>query len=52
PGDRISCILGDRTISGTWGGIDEQGRALLKSGPETIAVSAGDLILAPAAPSE
>jgi len=50
PGDRISCILGDRTVSGTWGGIDDQGRALLKSGAETIAISAGDLILAPNAP--
>jgi BirA family biotin operon repressor/biotin-[acetyl-CoA-carboxylase] ligase len=49
-GDRISCILGDRTVSGTWAGIDEHGRALLKSGSETIAVSAGDLILAPDEP--
>jgi BirA family biotin operon repressor/biotin-[acetyl-CoA-carboxylase] ligase len=49
-GDRISCILGDRTVSGTWSGIDEHGRALLKSGEETIAISAGDLILAPDAP--
>jgi BirA family biotin operon repressor/biotin-[acetyl-CoA-carboxylase] ligase len=50
-GDRISCILGDRTVSGTWSGIDEHGRALLKSGEETIAVSAGDLILAPDEPA-
>lgn len=46
PGDRITCVLGDRTVSGTWSGIDEQGRALLRNGHETIAVSAGDLILA------
>lgn len=46
-GDRISCVLGDRTVSGTWNGIDEHGRALLRNGEETIAVSAGDLILAP-----
>jgi BirA family biotin operon repressor/biotin-[acetyl-CoA-carboxylase] ligase len=46
PGDRITCVLGERTISGTWNGIDEQGRALLRDGGETIAVSAGDIILA------
>jgi BirA family biotin operon repressor/biotin-[acetyl-CoA-carboxylase] ligase len=45
-GDRITCVLGDRTVTGTWSGIDDQGRALLQSGGETIAVSAGDLILA------
>ena len=46
PGDRITCVLGDRTISGAWNGIDEQGRALLRDGNETIAVSAGEIILA------
>jgi BirA family biotin operon repressor/biotin-[acetyl-CoA-carboxylase] ligase len=46
PGDRITCVIGDRTIIGTWSGIDDHGRALLQSGGETIAVSAGDLILA------
>ncbi|HEX6161642.1 MAG TPA: biotin--[acetyl-CoA-carboxylase] ligase [Thermoanaerobaculia bacterium] len=45
PGDRIHCILGDRTIDGTWGGIDEHGRALIRSGNETTAVSAGDIVL-------
>ena len=45
PGDRIQCVLGDRTVTGTWVGIDEQGRAVLRSGDETIAVSAGDLTL-------
>jgi BirA family biotin operon repressor/biotin-[acetyl-CoA-carboxylase] ligase len=45
PGDRITCVLGDRTVIGTWSGIDEHGRALLRSGEEMIAVSAGDLIL-------
>ena len=44
-GDRITCVLGDRTVTGTWEGIDEQGRAILRNGAETIAVSAGDLIL-------
>ena len=45
PGDRISCVIGDRTVSGTWSGIDEQGRAVLRNGEETLTVSAGDLIL-------
>lgn len=45
PGDRIQCVVGERQIDGTWDGIDEHGRALLRSGSETIAVSAGDLIL-------
>ncbi len=45
-GDRIDCILGDRTVSGAWAGIDEHGRALLRQDGETLAVSAGDLILA------
>jgi BirA family biotin operon repressor/biotin-[acetyl-CoA-carboxylase] ligase len=45
-GDRIACVLGERTVSGTWGGIDEHGRALLRNGAEVVVVSAGDLILA------
>ncbi|HVT42911.1 MAG TPA: biotin--[acetyl-CoA-carboxylase] ligase [Thermoanaerobaculia bacterium] len=44
PGDRIHCIIGDRSISGTWGGIDELGRALIRHGSETVPVSSGDLI--------
>jgi len=44
-GDRITCVIGDRTVDGTWNGIDEQGRALLRNGAETIAVSAGDIII-------
>jgi BirA family biotin operon repressor/biotin-[acetyl-CoA-carboxylase] ligase len=44
-GDRIQCVVGDRTVEGTWAGIDEHGRALLRSGNETTAISAGDLIL-------
>lgn len=46
PGDRIHCVLGDRTIDGVWTGIDEQGRALIKDGATTMAVSAGDILLA------
>jgi BirA family biotin operon repressor/biotin-[acetyl-CoA-carboxylase] ligase len=44
-GDRIHCILGDRTIDGTWGGIDEHGRALIRSDGNTLAVSAADIVL-------
>ncbi|HWW61766.1 MAG TPA: hypothetical protein VN181_10400, partial [Thermoanaerobaculia bacterium] len=44
-GDRIHCVLNDRTVSGTWEGIDEQGRARIRSGSEVIAVSAGDIVL-------
>ncbi len=44
-GDRVTSILGDRTVSGAWAGIDEHGRALLRDGGETVTVSAGDLIL-------
>ena len=46
PGDRIQCVLGDRTISGTWAGIDEQGRAVLNTSSGPVSVSAGDLVLA------
>ena len=46
PGDRIHCVLGDRTIEGTWAGIDEQGRALVQTTDGIVAVSAGDLVLA------
>jgi len=45
-GDRISCVIGERTITGTWSGIDEHGRALLQNNGEIVVVSAGDLILA------
>jgi BirA family transcriptional regulator, biotin operon repressor / biotin---[acetyl-CoA-carboxylase] ligase len=45
-GDRVSCVIGERTVAGTWAGIDDQGRALLRRGEETITVSAGDLIMA------
>lgn len=44
-GDRIHCVIGERHVEGIWDGIDEHGRALLRSGGETISVSAGDLIL-------
>ena len=44
-GDSITCVIGDRTIHGTWNGIDDQGRAIVQDGNESTAVSAGDLIL-------
>jgi BirA family transcriptional regulator, biotin operon repressor / biotin---[acetyl-CoA-carboxylase] ligase len=45
-GDSISCVLGERTVEGRWQGIDDHGRAQLRAANgETIAVSAGDLIL-------
>ena len=47
PGDRIHCVLADRTIAGTWNGIDEQGRAMLETTTGSMTVSAGDLILVP-----
>ena len=43
-GDPITCVVGDRTVAGAWAGIDEHGRALLRRGSETIAISAGDFI--------
>jgi BirA family biotin operon repressor/biotin-[acetyl-CoA-carboxylase] ligase len=45
-GDRIHCVLGDRTIDGTWADIDEYGRALIQNGGRTIPVSAADIVLA------
>lgn len=45
PGDRITCVLADRTVTGTWAGLDEHGRALLRSGNDVVAISAGDLVL-------
>jgi len=44
-GDRIHCVLNDRTVAGTWVGIDEEGRAQIRSGGEVIAVSAGELMI-------
>ena len=46
PGDAIHCVIGERTIDGTWMGIDDYGRAKLRTAEGEIAVSAGDLFLA------
>ncbi len=51
-GDRIQCVLNDRTVDGTWAGIDDHGRALLQNGAERIAVSAGDLIVVAGDPAD
>jgi BirA family biotin operon repressor/biotin-[acetyl-CoA-carboxylase] ligase len=44
-GDRISSIIGARSIVGTWDGIDDHGRALIRTGAETVAISAGEVIV-------
>lgn len=45
-GDRIHCVIGERTIDGTWVEIDEHGRAVLDTPTGELRVSAGDLFLA------
>lgn len=45
PGDRIRCVVGEKTVSGTWVRIDEDGRAVLNTTDGTMTVSAGDLYL-------
>jgi len=44
-GDPISSVIGDRTVSGTWSGIDNHGRALIRTDTEMLAISAGDVIV-------
>jgi BirA family biotin operon repressor/biotin-[acetyl-CoA-carboxylase] ligase len=44
-GDRISSMIGERMVDGSWAGIDDHGRALIRTDSETIAISAGDLIV-------
>jgi len=45
PGDRITSVIGERTASGAWVGIDDQGRALLRNGDEVLTVSAGEFVI-------
>jgi BirA family biotin operon repressor/biotin-[acetyl-CoA-carboxylase] ligase len=45
PGDRVASVIGERSVSGTWIGVDEQGRAMLRNGDEVLTVSAGDLVM-------
>jgi BirA family transcriptional regulator, biotin operon repressor / biotin---[acetyl-CoA-carboxylase] ligase len=50
-GDRIVCTIGDRKVAGSWGGIDENGSAMLRTSEGTVYVSGGELIIAePASP--
>ena len=43
-GDRITCVLPDRTIEGSWQGIDEHGTALIEVNGAITRVSAGDIM--------
>jgi len=43
-GDSIECLVNDEIIRGTWEGIDEHGRAILKQGANSVTIAAGDLI--------
>lgn len=43
-GDRVSCHVGAKLIEGSWLGIDDSGRALIRSGGETILIAAGDIV--------
>jgi BirA family biotin operon repressor/biotin-[acetyl-CoA-carboxylase] ligase len=45
PGDRITSVVGDRTASGSWVGIDDQGRAMLRNGDEVLTMSAGEFVI-------
>ena len=44
PGDRISCRVAERTVEGTFTGIDELGRLVLEADGEEIQVSSGEVI--------
>ena len=43
-GDRVQCRIGGSEITGAWEGIDDEGRALIRSGARQITVAAGDII--------
>ena len=45
PGDPITCVVGERTISGQWLGIDDSGRARLQTPNGETTIAAGDLIV-------
>jgi BirA family biotin operon repressor/biotin-[acetyl-CoA-carboxylase] ligase len=46
PGDAITCVIGERTVSGQWIGIDDFGRARLQTPNGEVTIAAGDFILA------
>lgn len=43
-GDAISSTIGEKTVTGTWSGIDDHGRAVVSTPDGEVAISAGDLI--------
>jgi len=43
-GDRVNCRVGGSELSGTWEGIDDDGRALIRSGAKLLTIAAGDII--------
>ena len=44
-GDPVSCVVGERTVTGRWAGIDDHGRARLQTQAGQVIVSAGELIV-------
>lgn len=44
-GDRISVCLPASEVSGTWDGLDDEGRAVIRHGDQVTHVAAGDLIV-------
>jgi BirA family biotin operon repressor/biotin-[acetyl-CoA-carboxylase] ligase len=44
-GDRVTSVIGDRTVDGLWRGIDDDGRALIEVDGAMLIVSAGDVII-------
>jgi BirA family biotin operon repressor/biotin-[acetyl-CoA-carboxylase] ligase len=44
PGDRIACKVADGVVEGTFEGIDEQGRLVLRSGGKELRLSSGEVI--------
>lgn len=44
-GDSVSTTIGGRNIEGRWQGVDDQGRAVIRRGEETIYVTAGELMM-------
>lgn len=45
PGDRIASVVGQSRVEGTWQGLDELGRAIIRQGSSVLHVSAGELIV-------
>lgn len=43
-GDQVDAVLHGNRVTGEWEGIDEQGRALIRSAGTTLNIAAGDII--------